>query len=947
MQGLARFAALFIVCLLTACGGGGSSSSPAPHTPPPATPPAPTADDPLTFDADNSVAAMQLGLTFAERAVQIVADALETFRNAHEVGEGVGLPCISGTADVTFDDVDADLSPSAGDTLRLQFNDCQRLLVNSTANGTVELSIERLVVEQVLGMLMEGTITFPGGYTNELGNSETYAVEGALAFAINSTMAGETLQISTPTDEHFTIALTGRTERVTNLQLNRVLDADVFDYQISFQGDIRSEDLTGSFDCVGTDITGDPESNPVSGDVECHGANNGQLRLVSGDANGGPMQLDADGSGAVTTLVEAQSWLELVEHKLLSDRTISFQWLFGRLPTLEVSASVPFAVIDVAASTSRSEIYVANTSGIVVLDAVSLQTKQTVALPDSPRVIEISEDQSQLYIGYTNDSVIQVLNLDDLSLAAPFDLGNGAGGEEAFAEDILSIGSNLVAVSMDRGWSGSHSGVAVFEGDVRRPAIASGIDSANSIVKTANGRLFGFNNQSSSHGVKELLVDASGVQNGEVMEKLVHVFGLHILAAGNRIVGSNGFVFSFDERELVGRLRPGQFNSTQLVTYFEPEGRFYALAEDSFTVFDGATLAPVSQFGFDWPADAVDILVFQDHVVVATVDELVLVDKASLTDYPLQPCDATPVSVFGSSSGAVGIECHFVDAVYEPNSGLVLAAVGPLAGSVGNSIAQINPQTGMVEKFIPLGYEPKRLALSASNGVLYAISELGNVLAALDLNTEQVTAEARLTSDSGSEPFIPTGLSASPLEESTVIVSSDEVVASMRVVSGGVTAPDTSNGSWIVRFDDEDGTVAYGLDFGDFFVYDIGTGGISQRSNSSKLLSGDEFEVSAGRVYTLAGERLNPDTLLVEQTFDAPGARLVGVDGVASRVLFFSGSALHFYDDASGADSGSYELPLGYYFFHPDQLLADPPDHIVLVDRYSMLIIPKSEAYAQ
>ena len=82
--------------------------------------------------------------------------------------------------------------------------------------------------------------------------------------------------------------------------------------------------------------------------------------------------------------------------------------------------------------------------------------------------------------------------------------------------------------------------------------------------------------------------------------------------------------------------------------------------------------------------------------------------------------------------------CDVIDAVYDTVGDRVYAGVTSDVPVNGNSIAVINDNTGVVEDYIPVPSDPKRLALSADGSRLYVIFADAELLVAIDTTSRTV-----------------------------------------------------------------------------------------------------------------------------------------------------------------------------------------------------------------
>lgn len=119
------------------------------------------------------------------------------------------------------------------------------------------------------------------------------------------------------------------------------------------------------------------------------------------------------------------------------------------------------------------------------------------------------------------------------------------------------------------------------------------------------------------------------------------------------------------------------------------------------------------------------------------------------------------------------------DLLLDPFVQKIYASVPSRAGANGNSVAVINPDTGQVESFIPVGGEPKKLAISDDGRFLYVAQDGAGSVVRLNLNNS-ADPVIDLTFSLGSDPYWgPIGV-----EDMEVMPAAPQSVAISRKVSG-------------------------------------------------------------------------------------------------------------------------------------------------------------------
>lgn len=113
------------------------------------------------------------------------------------------------------------------------------------------------------------------------------------------------------------------------------------------------------------------------------------------------------------------------------------------------------------------------------------------------------------------------------------------------------------------------------------------------------------------------------------------------------------------------------------------------------------------------------------------------------------------------------------DIVYNGVDGLLYASLPGIAGEgLGNSIAAIDPATGVVEKTTFVGSEPNRLALSTDGTRLFVGLDGAGAVRQVDLTTDTAGVQFSLGGGSGmyNPPYTAVGLAAVPGQPNSVAV---------------------------------------------------------------------------------------------------------------------------------------------------------------------------------
>lgn len=215
---------------------------------------------------------------------------------------------------------------------------------------------------------------------------------------------------------------------------------------------------------------------------------------------------------------------------------------------------------------STDRLYVSTSEGgaygnsLCVVDPYHGTIDTCYAIGGSPGVMAVSDDEKFIYIGLT--TIPEIVRFSLQSQQAELRFGMGSAGPiygPNFADDIaVAPGApEVVAVSLMSQLTGPrHTGVAVFDNGVQRPAVTPVHTGSNSLAFDPNtGLLYGFNNESSEFGLRKMAIDANGVTVLSLTEGLFYKFGDEIEYAEGKLYSGLGQVvdISGDTPALAGQ----------------------------------------------------------------------------------------------------------------------------------------------------------------------------------------------------------------------------------------------------------------------------------------------------------------------------------------------------------------------------------------------------------
>jgi DNA-binding beta-propeller fold protein YncE len=225
---------------------------------------------------------------------------------------------------------------------------------------------------------------------------------------------------------------------------------------------------------------------------------------------------------------------------------------------------------------------------IRAIDPATGKVKWSVNVGSDPGVLALSEKTRKLWIGLNGESGIQAVDLDKRDVGPVLPLGRGPNGP-LFVESMVVLPgtTDTVVVALRNNYfSPRHEGVVVYDkGVARRTRTPSHTGSNRIVLGDRPGVLYGYNNESTESGLRELVVDKDGVEQIKLSKKIPD-FTKDIVFGNGRIYASTGAVVDAQTGELVGTIR-----AKGLVAIDAAKKQVYYLIEDrTLKAFDSTTL---------------------------------------------------------------------------------------------------------------------------------------------------------------------------------------------------------------------------------------------------------------------------------------------------------------------------------------------------------------------
>lgn len=218
------------------------------------------------------------------------------------------------------------------------------------------------------------------------------------------------------------------------------------------------------------------------------------------------------------------------------------------------------------------------------------------------------------------------------------------------------------------------------------------------------------------------------------------------------------------------------------------------------------------------------------------------------------------------------LELPVNDIVYNTKDGFIYASIPGYAGeNLGNSIAAIDPTTGVLQKTIFVGSEPNRLALSDDGTQLFVGLDGAGAVRQVDLTSGTASEQFSLGGGPGlyNPPYTAVSLAVLPGQPNAVAVYATNGVVT--VFDSGVARPNSSSGL-STYFDSNVGALAFGSSASTLYISSNAIGGYLYKltvdstgiTASSQLstgtTAGNTMQYDNGRLYIPSGVVLDANT---------------------------------------------------------------------------------------
>ncbi len=200
-----------------------------------------------------------------------------------------------------------------------------------------------------------------------------------------------------------------------------------------------------------------------------------------------------------------------------------------------------------------------NGNSLCIIDPYFGSIGTCIFLGSEPNVMALTEDEKLLYIGMLGSPEIVKFDIEKNAIDTRFSLGSDPFFGPNLAEDIVVFpGTNhsIIVSLMNTAISPRHRGVVMYDHDIARAKMTQVHTGSNILAAIPyNGHIYGYNNETTEFGFRNLIVSDSGLMEGYVYSAMINGFGTLMEAQDSFIYSSIGEVLNIngDVPQLVGK----------------------------------------------------------------------------------------------------------------------------------------------------------------------------------------------------------------------------------------------------------------------------------------------------------------------------------------------------------------------------------------------------------
>ncbi|MDT5063129.1 MAG: hypothetical protein QOH63_3588, partial [Acidobacteriota bacterium] len=572
------------------------------------------------------------------------------------------------------------------------------------------------------------------------------------------------------------------------------------------------------------------------------------------------------------------------------------------VPVAAFVRQVPLATNDLIYSQQAQTLYasvpstsggngnpVTNGNSITAINPVSGTAGNSVFIGSEPNKLALSDDGQTLYVGLDGAGSVRRFDVASQTAGLQFYLGNdNFNGPYSPASLAVMPGSpGTVAVAKNNG------GTAIYDDGVQRPQASS---SGGSIKFGSPTTLY-----SSIGAIQKLAVSASGLS---LVSTTTTSSSGDIRYDNGLIYMASGVVVDPEAQIIKGTFSGVIFGAPFAVD--SANGRVFFMSQSSgsnwlIRSYDINTFLPIASITIQGVSGSPTSLLRwgTNGLAFRTTDKQVFLVETALVNSSLPVPSPTPTpsptpspSPTYAATFTRKVDLQANDLVYHQPTQTIYASVASTQGAGGNSITQVNPQTGAIGQSVFVGSEPGKLALSDDGRTLYTYLDGAKAIRRYDIQTQTPGLQFSVGQQA---PYDMEVVPGSP--QSLAVSGAVSGFYSAGIYDDGVQRPNSSNGGAYGIGPIEFGaspTTLYGYDsFSSGFElvkFNVNSSGLTANTITRNLITGfsNGFKFANGRLYSSAGRVVDPEAQQLVGTFRGNLGQAVAVDFALGRAFFLA-----------------------------------------------------------
>lgn len=873
------FCALLMAFFLSGCGGGGSSNGGSNNT--------------SSIGSSNSNSSGNSGstngkLVFNENNADKVArhtidSTALIFKLSLQLQEVLDALIISDKDYLEFDCYSSGqviINIQSNSEILVDFNNCDNSQLEEHFDGRLKLYPETVFYNIANEVHFSGVVEIADPIS--LGGTAYSSIKGSFHIAQQATWHGDTLLINNDASDPIVLVNTNGNITINNLAANMEYDLDGglhgwprASFFSEFDIGIYSTELGGAFTCDTVKQFGVGLWHPADFEIYCSG-NVAQSLLLD----------DSEQEVTVSLLNPSTKKYQAVRNTFWG----YFRPLYSKYhpgfpePKLEMAglSAVEYKtpIKDAVYSISMNRLYVAVPSNaneygnhLIEFDIGAGKVTRSLALKGEASEVAISSDGSVLYLGYSDFSEVQRVELNTLSFTTTLELGQMFNEPLRAREIAVSPESNdVVAVATTR-TSGYASKLKFFRAGVEQVFTGGGWSSEpDRLAFNASGNLlFTYTDNSSAYDVHVYEIEPTGPHF--FMKWDNYVSGpSDLYVHGDLLYTGMGSVMNPETGELIGRnTNQNGFDYEsyrKLAPLVTPDQNYTYVYAKYLEVFDRQRFT--YQGAFDPALDGNFLRLFNignDKFAFITDTGIKLFKHADVPTGHDWQCKFVDMLDLRVEINLESASCLLNDAVLSTTHKKIYASIPGGAGINGNTIAVINSESLNVEQYIDVGSNPSELEISHDQQFLYVAYTGTNKYSVVNLSTLKIEQDVTLGSAQFYGPLFVGDLEPFPTDENSVLISlarrnytTDYM--GMAVYTRGIKAANESGEapapiSNRIRFIDNNHALGYNTDDSRFELTDwyVDNSGVISVDEYEDRITGFATELAYldGRLYSSLG----------------------------------------------------------------------------------------------